>query len=83
LGDIAPPEKKTYQSQSTFLLKIVGSKTTGVIYLGDWWAHTDHPLNLSDARYTWMPLEIGDGKLSVPQPREWTLDAETGETQIK
>lgn len=80
--DIAPPEKKTYNSQSTFLLKVVGSKTTSVIFMGDWWLHTDHPRNLADARYIWMPLEIGDGKLWLPEPKEWTIDATTGETQV-
>jgi hypothetical protein len=30
-----------------------------------------------------MPLTIGDGKLSLPAPREWTLDAATGATKIK
>jgi hypothetical protein len=80
--DIAPPETKTYGSQSTFLLKIVGSKTTSVIFMGDWWVHADHPLNLADARYIWMPLEIGDGKLWLPEPKEWTIDTRTGETQV-
>jgi hypothetical protein len=81
--DIAPPEKNTYNSQSTFLLKVVGSKTTSVIFMGDWWVHTDHPLNLADARYLWMPVNIGDGKFAVPEPKEWTIDAGTGEAQIK
>jgi hypothetical protein len=81
--DIAPPEKNTYNSQSTFLLKVTGSKTTSVIFMGDWWVHTDHPLNLADARYIWMPVDIGDGKFAVPDPKEWTIDAGTGEAQIK
>lgn len=81
--DIAPPDKKTYNSQSTFLLKIVGSKTTSVIFMADWWIHSDHPLNLADARYIWMPVEIGAGKFWVPQPTAWTVDVSTGETQIK
>ena len=80
--DIAPPEKNTYNSQSTMLLKVVGSKTTSVIFMGDWWVHTDHPLNLADARYIWMPFEIGDGKLWVPEPKPWTINVETGETTI-
>jgi hypothetical protein len=80
--DIAPPEKNTYNSQSTFLLKVVGSKTTSVIFMGDWWVHADHPLKLDDARYVWMPLEIGDGKLWLPQPRQWTINVSTGETHV-
>jgi hypothetical protein len=77
--DIAPPEKNTYGSQSTMLLKVTGTKTTSVIFMGDIWK----PPAQWDSRYLWMPLTIGDGKLSLPAPREWTLDAATGATKIK
>jgi hypothetical protein len=76
--DIAPPEKKTYGSQSSYILKVVGSKNTSVIYMGDmWW-----PPALDDSRYFWMPLEIGGGKLWLPEPRPWTIDVNTGETSF-
>lgn len=77
--DIAPPETKTYGSQSTMLLKVVGTKTTSVIFMGDMWK----PNTQWDSRYLWMPLEIGQGKLRLPAPSEWTIDVETGETAIK
>jgi len=77
--DIAPPEKNTYGSQSTMLLKIVGTKTTSVIFMGDIWK----PATQWDSRYLWMPLEIGGGKMSLPAPHEWTLDTATGEATIK
>jgi len=77
--DIAPPEKKTYGSQSTMLLKISGTKTNCVIFMGDIW----RPQTQWDSRYLWMPLEIGDGKMSLPEPREWTLDVTAGEAKIK
>jgi hypothetical protein len=32
---------------------------------------------------TIKPGEISDGKLSLPEPREWTLDVATGEAKIK
>lgn len=76
--DIAPPQTKTYGSQSTMLLKVVGTKATTVIFMGDMWK----PRTQWDSRYLWMPLEIGDGKLRLPQPREWTLDVESGEAVI-
>lgn len=76
---IAPPETKTYGSQSTYLLKVTGSKKTSVIYMGDIW----NPKNQSDARYLWMPLEIGGGQLRLPQPRPWTINVKTGEVRIK
>jgi hypothetical protein len=30
-----------------------------------------------------MPVEIGDGKLWLPEPKEWTLDVATGEAVIR
>jgi hypothetical protein len=76
--DIAPPAKNTYGSQSTMLLKVIGTKTTTVIFMGDIW----RPNTQWDSRYLWMPLELGDGKLVLPEPREWTLDMQTGEAVI-
>lgn len=76
--NIAPPEVNTYGAQSTLLLKIVGSKTTSVIFMGDIWK----PRTQWDSRYLWMPLEIGDGKLWLPKPAPWTLNIKTGETKI-
>lgn len=77
--DIAPPETNTYGSQSTMMLKVTGTKTTTVIFMGDIWK----PRMQWDSRYLWMPLEIGDGKLWLPEPREWTLDVKTGEAVFK
>jgi hypothetical protein len=75
--DIAPPETRTYGSQSTMLLKVGGTKQTTVIFMGDIWK----PGTQWDSRYLWMPLEIGEGKLCLPQPKEWTLDIQTGEVK--
>jgi hypothetical protein len=77
--DLAPPEKNTYGSQSSMLIKVAGGKTTTVIFLGDIWK----PQAQWDSRYLWMPLEIGDGKMRLPEPREWTLDIQTGEAAVK
>jgi hypothetical protein len=76
--DIAPPEKNTYGSQSTMLLKVVGTKETTVVFMGDIW----RPWAQWDSRYLWMPLEIGDGRLRLPEPREWTLNLITGESKV-
>lgn len=75
--DIAPPESKTYGSQSTMLLKIAGSKTTSVIFMADQW----QPRTQWNSRYLWMPLSIGNGKLSLPEPAPWTVDVKTGEVK--
>lgn len=77
--DIAPPEMNTYGSQSTMMLKIAGTKATTVILMADIWKPKTH----WDGRYLWMPLEVGDGRLWLPEPKPWTLDVETGEAIIK
>jgi hypothetical protein len=74
--DLAPAESNTYGSQSTMLLKIVGSKTTSVIFMGDIWK----PQSQWDSRYLWMPVEIGGGKLWLPEPKPWRLDLKAGAT---
>lgn len=73
--DIAPPETNTYGSQSTMMLKVVGTKATTVIFMADVWK----PDTQWESRYLWMPLEIGEGTLRLPAPAEWTFDVITGE----
>ncbi len=74
MKNIAPPETNTYDSQSSMLLKVVGRKTTSVIYMGDRWT----PKALWDSRYIWMPLQIGDGRLLLPKPVPWAIDVRSG-----
>lgn len=74
--DIAPPETNTYESQSTMLLKVSGSRATTVIYMGDRW----NPKRLWDSRYIWMPLTISDRMLMLPPPVPWSIDLLTGVT---
>lgn len=76
--DIAPPATNTYGSQSTMMLKVTGTKQTSVIFMGDIWK----PLTQWDSRYLWMPVQIGDGELRLPEPRPWTLDLKTGESVV-
>jgi len=72
--DVAPPEVNTYNSQSSMLVKVTGTKDTTVIYIGDRWK----PSALTDSRYIWMPLTIGEGNMKLPEPRPWTLDVKSG-----
>lgn len=76
--DIAPPETKTFGSQSTMMLKVIGSKATTVIFMGDIWK----PKALWDSRYLWMPLKIGDGRLSLPEPKPWKLSLKSGQSEV-
>jgi hypothetical protein len=78
MKNIAPPETNTYDSQSSMMIKVAGKKTTSVIYVGDQW----NPKELWDSRYIWMPLEIGEGRLSLPKPQDWSINIRTGATSI-
>jgi hypothetical protein len=72
--DIAPPETKTYRAQSTMMFKVTGTKKTTVIFMGDQWK----PSAQWDSRYLWMPLEIGEGNLRLPNPKSWRISVKTG-----
>lgn len=61
------------------LIKVKGTADTAVIYVGDRWK----PTELWDSRYIWMPIEIGEGKMTLPEPREWKIDARTGAVQVE
>jgi hypothetical protein len=76
--DIAPPETKTYGSQSTMIVKVVGTRGTTVIFMGDIW----RPSTQWDSRYLWMPLTLGSGQLYLPAPAPWKLNIRTGESRI-
>ena len=60
------------------LIKVVGTKATTVIFMGDIWK----PKELWDSRYLWMPLEIGDGKLWLPEPKPWSINVKTGVVSV-
>ena len=77
-ADIAPPETKTYGAQSTMILKVQGTKGTTAIFMGDVWK----PKEQWNSSYLWMPLQIGNGKLWLPEPKPWTINVKTGQFQI-
>lgn len=79
MKDIAPPETNTYGSQSTMLMKVKGTTDETVIFMGDVW----RPRTQWDSRYLWMPVQIGDGKLWLPEPKEWSIDVKTGKSSVK
>ena len=72
--DIAPPKTRTYGSQSTMFVKVSGKKDTTVIFLADIWK----PKTQWDSRYLWMPVQIGNGKLWLPEPKPWTINVKKG-----
>ncbi len=77
--DLAPPEANNYGSQSTMILKVSGSKAIAVIFMGDQW----RPKQLWDSRYLWVPIEMGQGSMHLPQPQPWKFNAKTGQWAVE
>ena len=77
--DIAPAATNTYGAQSTMIFKVVGTKATTIIFMADIWK----PEKQWDSRYLWMPLQMRDGQLWLPEPRPWSLNVKTGEARIE
>jgi hypothetical protein len=75
---VAPDSPDTYGSQSSTLLAVAGSKVTTVIFMADIWK----PQSLWDSRYLWMPVKIGDDKMLLLPPTQWSINVRTGETHI-
>ena len=76
-GNFAPERTLTWNSQTTFVLPIVGSETTTWMFMGDRWAH---PRQNSAATYVWQPIHFdADGRMSLPEYYpSWTVDTDTG-----
>ncbi|WP_431242029.1 family 43 glycosylhydrolase [Flavobacterium sp. P21] len=75
-GLIAPKETLTWNSQSTFILPIKGSKETTYMFMGDRWSF---PKQASSATYVWQPLVISGKSVSMTVYQEtWKIDLETG-----
>jgi hypothetical protein len=75
-GLFCPEGTLTWNSQTTFVLPIEGSKDTTYMYMGDRWSF---PKQTSAATYVWQPLTVEDTSLSIPLFREaWKIDTKTG-----
>jgi hypothetical protein len=75
-GLIAPDGSLTWNSQSTFVLPIVGTKETAYMFMGDRWSF---PKQASSATYVWQPLLISGTSLSMPIYQEaWKINTVTG-----
>jgi hypothetical protein len=76
-GAVAPEGTLTWNSQSTYVFPVAGSKTTTYMYMGDRWSF---PKQRATATYVWQPLVFEGDKISMTEYHEsWTFDVETGE----
>jgi hypothetical protein len=70
----APSGSNTCNSQTTAIVPVAGSSTTGYVFLGDRW----NSGNLADSRYVWQPLSISGTTVSMTCRSSWTIDTATG-----
>jgi hypothetical protein len=70
----APAGTNTCNSQSTFILPVIGTGSTTYVFLADRWNSN----NLTDSRYIWLPLTINGTALSVTCATGWKINAATG-----
>jgi hypothetical protein len=72
----APKNTLTWNSQTTFVLPVAGSKETTYMFMGDRWSF---PKQASAATYLWQPLTIFGNTISIPEYRQaWIIDLPTG-----
>jgi len=64
-----------YDTQTAFIIPVVGTKTTTYIYAGDRWQDPD----LVSSKYIWLPLKVSGTKLVMDWYDTWQLDVTTGE----
>ena len=64
-----------FDTQTGFILPVVGSKTTTYIYIGDRWQDPD----LKSSKYIWLPIKVSGTKLVMDNYASWQLNVTTGE----
>jgi hypothetical protein len=75
-GFFAPQATLTWNSQTTFVLPIQGTKETTYMFMGDRWSF---PKQASAATYVWQPLTVSGYSISLPAFQEaWKVDLSTG-----
>jgi len=67
-------DSTTYDTQSTYVIPVVGSQATTYIYAGDRWQDPDLP----SSKYIWLPLVVKGTKLGMDYYKDWSLNLTTG-----
>lgn len=63
-GFFCPEGSLTYNSQSSFILPLHRGDSIVYMYMGDRWSY---PHQASSATYVWLPLQINDKNVSIPE----------------
>ena len=75
-GFFAPQSTLTWNSQTTFVLPIEGTKETTYMFMGDRWSF---PKQTSAATCVWQSFTISGCNISLPEYKEaWKVDQKTG-----
>ena len=71
---LAPAEAYTYLTQNAYDITIEGTESTLYLYYGDHW-NADA---LGSSTYSFYPVTVADGQLSLHQTGGWTMDVNAG-----
>ncbi len=75
-GFFAPEGRLTWNSQTTFVVPIEGTKETTYMFMGDRWSF---PRQTTAATYVWQPLTVSGYTISLKDYKEaWKIDLKTG-----
>ncbi len=69
----------TYDTQSTYVIPVRGTRATTYIYAGDRWQDPD----LASSKYIWLPLRVDGASLSLDYYDTWQLNLTTGEWAVQ
>jgi hypothetical protein len=70
----APGGSNTFNSQTMFVLPVVGTQATTFVFMGDRWS----PAHLGDSTYVWLPLDVQGKSVSMSWYASWSIDTSTG-----
>jgi hypothetical protein len=68
-------DSTTYDTQSNYVIPIVGTKTTTFIFSGDRWQDPD----LVSSKYIWFPIRVNGTSLIMDRNDQWQIDLSTGD----
>jgi glycosyl hydrolase family 43 len=71
---VAPKGSRTFNSQTTFVLPVMGSQGTTYLFMGDRWI----PSSLGTSPYVWLPLTVNGTSVSMAWHARWFVDTATG-----
>lgn len=75
-GLFAPEGSLTWNSQTTFVLPVEGSKGSTFLFMGDRWSF---PKQASAATYVWQPITVRGTSISIPDYQDaWQINLSTG-----